>query len=57
MRRCAHSAAAFIEVTATRAAPSTFIGVALSNGRQVRVSDQINPVVLARIADALEGRC
>jgi hypothetical protein len=55
--RAASAGVAFVEVRAKKPAPSTFIEVVLGNGRQVRVSDQVDPGVLARIADALEGRC
>jgi len=49
--------ASFVEVTAKRPAPAVTVEVLLANGRQVRVSEHVEPEVLARIADALEGRC
>jgi len=31
--------------------------VLLTNGRQFRISDEVDPVVVGQLADALEGRC
>lgn len=47
----------FVEVKAKASAPATVVEVLLVNGRQVRVSDQVDAAALARLADALEGRC
>ena len=55
--RTARRGVAFVEVAAKRPAPTITVEVLLTNGRQVRVSDQVDPAVLARIANALEERC
>jgi hypothetical protein len=47
----------FIEVRSKPVAPSTSVEVLLANGRHLRVSDQIDPAVVARLADALESSC
>ena len=55
--RTARGGVAFVEVAAKRPVLAITVEVLLTNGRQVRVSDQVEPAVLARIADALEDRC
>ena len=55
--RTSRGAVAFVEVAAKRPGPATTVEVLLTNGRQVRVGDQVDPAVLARIVDALEDRC
>ncbi len=54
---------AFVEVTQVanaaigRASSGMVVEVLLTNGRQLRVSEQIDAERLARLANALEGRC
>jgi hypothetical protein len=47
----------FIEVRAKPVAVTTSVEVLLTNGRHLRVSDQIDPAVVARLAEALESSC
>ncbi len=51
------AAETFIEVRAKRVTPTTMVEVLLTNGRHLRFSDQIEPAVVGRLADALEAGC
>lgn len=57
VKRAKGAARKFVEVRAKPAALTITLEVLLANGRQVRVSDQVDPEVLSRIADALEKQC
>lgn len=48
---------AFVEVKAQPVATATTVDVLLPNGRQLRVSDRIDPALVAQLADALETQC
>ena len=48
---------AFVEVATTAPWSATTVEVLLANGRQLRVSNQIAPHLLAQIAAALESTC
>ena len=50
-------ASTFVEVVGKPSARPATLELLLRNGRQVRVSTDIEPAVLARIADALERTC
>ena len=47
----------FVEVAAKRPASTTMLEVLLTNGRQLRFTDQVEPETVGRLADALEGQC
>jgi hypothetical protein len=49
-------AVAFVEVKPKAVVPTEVLEVQLSNGRVVSVSAAIEPMVLARLLDAIEGR-
>ncbi|KAA3628037.1 MAG: hypothetical protein DWQ08_07615 [Proteobacteria bacterium] len=55
--RAASCETTFIEVRSKPVASATSVDVLLTNGRHLRFSDQIDPAVAGRLADALESRC
>jgi hypothetical protein len=54
--RTSEGAVGFVEVLPKAAASSEVIEVHLTNGREVWVSTTVDPSVLARLLDAIEGR-
>lgn len=56
-KRAASAKVAFVEVKSPPPSAATTVEVLLSNGRQFRVSERIEPALVGRLADALEKSC
>ena len=55
--RARSSKPVFVEVTAPQATPAAVVEILLTNGRQLRVSAGLDPMLVGELANALEDRC
>ena len=49
--------AEFVEVMSKPTATRANLEVLLANGRQFRISSDVDPKIVGRLADALDGKC